>query len=125
MKKSLLLLLILGYFNSLFAQNSYFFPNKRLNPVIPSPEQFLGYAIGSHHTRHDKLVEYMKELDRVSDKVSVQKIGETFEHREQIILTITNPVNTAKLETIRQEHLALCDPAKPLPDVKICLQSFG
>lgn len=118
MKKSLLLLLFWGYFNPLFAQNAYFFPNKKLNPAIPSPEQFLGYAIGSHHTRHDKLVEYMKELDRVSDKVSVQKIGETFEHREQIILTITNPANAAKLETIRQEHLALCDPAKPLPDVK-------
>ena len=118
MKKSLLLLLILGSFQSIFAQNAYFFPNKKFNPAIPSPEQFLGYAIGSHHTRHDKLVEYMKELDRVSDKVSVQKIGETFEHREQIILTITNPANAAKLETIRQEHLTLCDPTKPMPDVK-------
>jgi hypothetical protein len=118
MKKSLLLLLCMGYFNSLFAQNTYFFPSKKLNPAIPSPEQFLGYAIGSHHTRHDKLVEYMRELDRVSDKVSVQKIGETFEHREQIILTITNPTNAAKLESIRREHLDLCNPSKPLPDVK-------
>ncbi|MBC7650603.1 MAG: hypothetical protein H7101_02515, partial [Deinococcales bacterium] len=49
------------------AQADYFYPTaSNFNPAIPTPEAFLGYAIGTHHTRHDKLVEYFKELDRVS-----------------------------------------------------------
>lgn len=117
--KKYLFLFLFSYSNiAITAQNTYFFPTKKLNPNIPSPEQFLGYGIGTHHTRHDKLVEYMKELDRVSDKVSVQKIGETYEHRDQIIVTITSQTNFTNLEQIRKQHLELCDATKPIPDIK-------
>ena len=68
-----------------FSQANYFYPNSgNFNSVIPTPEQFLGYAIGSHHTRHDKIVEYFRELDRLSDRMSTKFIGETFEERQQI-----------------------------------------
>ncbi len=106
------------FFTQISSQNPYFLPNKKLNPSIPSPEQFFGYAIGSHHTRHDKMVEYMKELDRLSDKVTVKTFGQTNEHRDQISVIISSPENMAKLETLRKEHLDLCDPTKPMPDVK-------
>ena len=118
MKKHLLFICCFGIFLNSFAQNDYFFPKKQLNTSIPTPEQFLGYAIGSHHTRHDKLVEYMHELDRVSDRVTVQKIGETNEHREQIIVTISTPENIKRLEEIRKEHLTITDPSKSMPDTK-------
>ena len=89
------------------AQADYFYPGSgSFNPAIPSPEKFLGYAIGTHHTRHDKLVEYFKELDRLSDKVTVQVIGETFEHREQIAAIFTSALNHQRLEEIRTAHLA-------------------
>ena len=64
------------------AQPTYFYPQGgKMNAIIPTPEQFLGYPIGSHHTRHDKLVEYIKELDKLSDRVAVQIVGETYELR--------------------------------------------
>ena len=119
MRKSLVFAFILLFGkNSLPAQNNYFFPNKNISSSVPSPEQFLGYSIGSNHTRYDKMVEYMRELDRTSNKVTVQKMGETNEHREQIIVTISSPENLANLETIRKAHLDLCDPTKPPPDMK-------
>ncbi len=118
MKKLVTFVYCLGISAISFSQNDYFFPKKQLNPAIPTPEQFLGYAVGSHHTRHDKLVEYMHELDRVSDRVTVQKIGETNEHREQIIVTISFPENIKRLEEIRKEHLTITDPNKPMPDTK-------
>ncbi len=100
-------------FTSLFititalAQADYFYPNSgSFNPTIPSPEKFLGYAIGTHHTRHDKLVEYFKELDRLSDRVTMQVIGETFEHREQVAAIFTSASNHQQLEDIRKAHLA-------------------
>jgi hypothetical protein len=118
MKRILTLALILFFSKSIFAQNNYFFPNKKVGGIVPTPENFLGYPIGSHHTRYDKMVEYMRELGRTSNRVTVQKFGETNGHREQIIVTISSPENLAKLETIRKAHLDLCDPTKPIPDVK-------
>ena len=89
------------------AQETYFYPNSgKFNPAIPTPQQFLGYGIGEQHTRHDKIVEYFKELDRLSDRVSVEVIGRTFENREQIVGVFTSADNHKNLEQIRQQHLA-------------------
>lgn len=98
------------------AQSGYYFAGKgTFDPAIPTPEQFLGYPIGTHYTRHDEIVAYFKELARLSPKVHVETIGKTYEERPQIIATITSTNNYGKLEQIRQEHLTLVDPAKPLP----------
>ncbi|MEX0996928.1 MAG: M14 family zinc carboxypeptidase [Flavobacteriaceae bacterium] len=100
------------------AQQDYFFPNKGpFNKAIPTPEEFLGYPIGDFHTRHDRLVAYFYELARVSDRVHVQQIGETYEKRPMIVATITSSDNYGNLENIRQEHLRLIDPEAPLPDL--------
>lgn len=88
------------------SQISYFYPSSAdFDPTIPTPEKFLGYPIGSHHTRHDKIIEYIKELDRLSEKISTQIIGETYEHRPQIVATITSVTNSSRLEQIRQANL--------------------
>lgn len=98
------------------AQNSYYFPKAgaTLDAKIPSPEQFLGYPIGSFYTRQDQVVAYFRELARVSNRVHIQVIGKTVENRDQIIVTITSPDNYRRLEQIRQEHLSQIDPAKPV-----------
>lgn len=109
MKKIIGLFLFLFTNSILFSQNNYFLPNKILNPSIKSPEQYLGYPIGSHHTRYDKIVEYMHYLESVSDRVLVQKMGETNEHRDQIIVTFAKPDNLKNLENIRKAHLESID----------------
>jgi hypothetical protein len=97
------------------AQNSYFFPKATsLDAKIPTPEQFLGYPIGTYFTRHEQVVAYFRQLEKVSDRVHVESLGKTYEQREQIIVTITAPSNYAKLEQIRQEHLNQVDPSKPV-----------
>lgn len=97
------------------AQNSYFFPKATsLDAKIPTPEQFLGYPIGTYFTRHEQVIAYLRQLEKVSDRVHVESLGKTYEQREQIIVTITAPTNYAKLEQIRQEHLNQVDPAKPV-----------
>ena len=102
---SLTLFLLLSSFT--WSQESYFYPNAgKFNPVIPTPAQFLGYQIGEQHTRHDRLVEYFKELDRLSDRVTVEEIGKTFEQRAQIAAVFTSKSNHARIEEIRKAHLA-------------------
>ena len=107
MKKLPLLFSAVLFTLTALAQENYFYPNAgKLNPAIPSPAQFLGYNIGEQHTRHERIVEYIKELDRLSDRVSSEIIGETFEHRAQITAVFTDPKNHQNIESIREAHLA-------------------
>ncbi|WP_026836810.1 M14 family zinc carboxypeptidase [Gillisia sp. JM1] len=114
---SILIFLFLSF--PLFSQEDYFFPNQSsFDPEIPTPSEFLGYDVGEFHTRHDRIVAYFRELARISDKVHVQEIGETYEQRPMIVATITSPENYSNLENIRQEHLKLADPQVPLPSLE-------
>ncbi len=98
------------------AQAEYFFPREfAFDPAIPSPAQFLGYPIGSFHTRHDRIVSYMQELANLSDRATYQEIGITNEHRVMPVLTVTTAANHARLESIRQEHLASLEPGATPP----------
>ena len=107
LQRIILALLALYFGVTTNAQPGYFYPDGgNMNPAIPTPATFLGYEIGTHHTRHDKLVEYFKELDRLSDRVSVQIIGESYEHRQQVAAIFTSAANHSKLEEIRKAHLA-------------------
>ena len=107
LKKIISSLFLMLSFLLLQGQANYFYPNKgNFDASIPTPEQFLGYAIGEQHTRHDRIVAYLKELDRLSDKVSFEIIGETFEHRAQVVAIFSSPENHKNLEQIRLQHLS-------------------
>lgn len=114
-----LAVLILSAFSPLtWAQTSYYFPDNKggFDSSIPAPEQFLGYPIGSHFTRYDRIVAYLQELDRLSDKVSLQPIGKTYEERPQVIAFFTSVANQKNLDQIRQQHVQLADPKAGTPD---------
>lgn len=94
------------------AQQKYFYPEAgSFDPKVPTLEQFLGYPVGSHYTRHDQIVAYFKKLAEVSDRIHFQVIGKTYEEREQVILTITSADNYTNIEKYRVEHLNQVSPA--------------
>ena len=94
-----------------FAQSSYYFPTaQQFDAKVPSPQQFLGYDIGSQYTRHDQLVAYFNELARVSDRVTVEVIGQSYEHRPLLLVTITSPRHHARsAQDTQLVHLCLID----------------
>jgi hypothetical protein len=113
---TVLLLLLISY-APVSAQHNYYFPGETsFDSDIPTPEEFLGYAIGTHYTRHDRIVDYLRELARLSDRANLKVIGETVQKRPQVILTLTSPQNHENLEQIRQNHLTLQDPDAPFVD---------
>lgn len=81
------------------------------NTAIPTPEDVLGYVPGTWHVSHDKLVSYMKVLAKASNRIHIEQQGLTYEDRPLLLLTITSPENHNRLETIRQDHLALTETA--------------
>ncbi len=91
----------------------YFLKNLApFNTSIPSPEAFLGYAIGSQHTRHDQIVAYFEMLAKASERVTITVYGKTHENRKLVMLTVTAKENLNNLEIIKQQHLDFTNPNK-------------
>ncbi len=108
MRKTIVLLTLLSASFLSKGQADYYFPgNNNFKPVIPAPWDFLGYDVGTHHTRYDIIVDYMETLAEKSDRVRFEVIGHSVELRPQVMLTITSPANYGNLEEIRLKHLDL------------------
>ncbi len=107
-----LLLLVLCFSTTVQAQDYFFKSFQPFNETVPSPEEFLGYGIGEHHTRHDLIVAYLTKLAETSDRASIYQYGKTHEGRKLVILTITSPENLSNLATLKEQHLAFADPSK-------------
>jgi len=91
MKKNLLILLL--------------FTPTLLFSQIKSPEEFLGYQLGTRFTYHYKLIEYCKYLATSKPEYSQWiPYGTTNEKRELGQLIIANNGNISKLESIRTKH---------------------
>ncbi|MEC7756014.1 MAG: M14 family zinc carboxypeptidase [Bacteroidota bacterium] len=112
-----IVVLLFGLGFSAKAQSDYFFPpNARFDKSVPTPEEYLGYPIGTLHTRHDAIVGYLRELARRSPRARLDTIGETYEHRQLVVLTVSSSANLNNLENIRRKHLELVDPTKTITD---------
>lgn len=94
MKKYILILLLLGPF-SLMAQ-------------LKSPDEFLGYALGSKFTPHYKIANYFTYVSAAASKqMKLQEYGQTYEGRPLLLAFIASAENFPKLEEIRKNNLRL------------------
>ncbi len=95
----------------------YFLKGKGpFDPAIPSPEQFLGYPVGSWHTRHDRIVAYLEKLAELSDRATITYYGKTHELRSLVILNVTDPAHHRNLQQLKAKHLEVVDPARTVSD---------
>jgi len=106
-----LLLIVLCYSSTLSAQDYFFKKFHPFNSKVPTPEEFLGYAIGEHHTRHDLIVNYLTKLAEVSDRASIYEYGKTHEGRKLIMLTVSAPENIKNIDILKEQHLAFTKPS--------------
>ena len=84
----------------------YYLPkNASFNTAIPVPSAVVGHEVGEWHITHDKLVSYMKELAKASDRISIEERGETFEGRPLLLLKITSKENQLRIEEIKRNRL--------------------
>ncbi len=94
MRKNVLVLFMLLTVAAAFAQD------------IQRPEQFLGYQVGTHYTRHHTIVDYFRAIAKARPAmVRLEKYGETNEGRELVLAFIGLPENIQQLETIRINNL--------------------
>jgi hypothetical protein len=73
-----------------------------------SPDDFLGYKIGSRYTAHWKVVSYFQHLaSNASAMMKLQAYGETYEDRPLMIAIFSSPENMQRIENIRMNNLRL------------------
>lgn len=73
---------------------------------IKSPQEFLGYEIGTRFTRHHKVVDYFDYVSKTLPNVQLEKYGETNEHRPLYVTYISSEENINNLEEIRKSNLS-------------------
>ena len=72
---------------------------------LKSPDEFLGYELGSYFTRHHIVTEYFKYLDNSSSNIKLKPYGTTNEGRLLQLAFISSEDNIENLESIRAAHL--------------------
>ncbi|NNE98475.1 MAG: hypothetical protein HKN25_05580, partial [Pyrinomonadaceae bacterium] len=112
----LCLVLLILTLPAIAQENAYeWLPGGTYDPNIPTPKQAFGYEIGDYLTDNLQMAAYIKELERVSDRVKVFQYGESVERRKLWIVAVSSPANISNLETIRTSVKRLTDP-RDTPD---------
>ncbi|MCK5146701.1 hypothetical protein KAR48_08085 [bacterium] len=89
-----------------------FYANGSYNEKIQSPDDFLGFAIGSRPARAYEIERYFRYLTAQSPRVALTELGKSYEGRPLLILMISKKDNIANLESIRIDIKNFSDPRK-------------
>src|SRR5437868_2109372 len=78
----------------------------------PSPHDVLGFTPGDDRKIGDwtQITNYFARLDRASDRIQVEQIGETTLHRPIIVAFISAPENIRELKKYKEIQRRLADP---------------
>jgi hypothetical protein len=84
-----------------------------LHAQVKSPEEFLGYKVGTRYTPHWKIVSYFQYVaSAVPSMVKLQQYGETNEGRPLLVAFVSNEQHIQQLESIRLNNLRLANMTK-------------
>lgn len=83
------------------------------NAQVKSPEEFLGYKIGTRYTPHWKIVNYFQYVAAtLPANIKIQQYGETNEGRPLLATFIGTAENIQNLESIRMNNIRLANQAR-------------
>ena len=86
-----------------------FWPDGTYRADVKSPDEVLGYPVGSKPAPHADLLKYFEYLDQFPN-AELHSYGETYEGRKLVYLVIASDANAGRLEEIRANCLKLADP---------------
>ncbi|HLM23791.1 MAG TPA: M14 family zinc carboxypeptidase [Pyrinomonadaceae bacterium] len=81
---------------------------------VPKPEEVLGFSPGEDRklASWSQVIDYFEQLDRASDRVIFQTLGQTSMNKPFVMATISTPANLARLDELRNIQDQLADPRK-------------
>jgi len=84
---------------------SVFFVVASDSQTIKSPDEFLGYELGTRFTFHHKAVEYFKYISDVSSMADYREYGYSYEGRPLGVCFVSSEKNLKNLEEYRKNNL--------------------
>ncbi len=93
---------VLGFYSSPLGTSAQMPPASAT--AIATPEQYFGFRIGSDNklARWDKIVEYMRQVSRATDRVRFRELGRTTNDNPFIALEISSPDTLKNLDRYKQ-----------------------
>lgn len=87
---------------------------------IPTPQEVLGFTPGEDRklASWTQVIDYFDRLDRASDRVVFETLGQTSMNKPFVMATISSPANLARLGEFKQIQDQLADPRKLGPLAK-------
>ena len=81
---------------------------------IPAPEDILGFVPGDDRklASWNQVIQYFEALDRASDRVKFETLGQSTMGKPFVMATISAPENLARLDEYREIQDQLADPRK-------------
>src|SRR5689334_7003920 len=81
---------------------------------IPTPAEVLGFTPGEDRklASWSQVVDYFERLDRASDRVNFETLGQTTMNKPFVMATISTPANLARLDEFKKIQDQLADPRK-------------
>src|SRR5689334_16222164 len=81
---------------------------------VPMPAEVLGFTPGDDRklASWSQVINYFEQLDRASDRVNFETLGQTTMGKPFVMATISSPANLARLEEYKQIQAQLADPRK-------------
>lgn len=73
---------------------------------VKSPDEFLGYPLGTKFTAHTRVLDYFRYLARVDKNVKVVSYGKSYEGRELLVGIVSAKDNMDNLELIKKNNHA-------------------
>ena len=87
--------------------SSLLFVSGTLFAQLKSPDEFLGYPLGSKFTPHYKIVNYFNQsAAAMPQMMKLEKYGETNEGRDLLLAIVSTPENMARIEEIRKKKVS-------------------
>lgn len=73
--------------------------------AIKSPDEFLGYELGTKFTYHHRAVEYFRYVAEASPLAIMKEYGTTWEGRPLVVCILSSEENLKNLEELKQNNL--------------------
>lgn len=87
--------------------------------AIPTPDEVIGHQIGTRHTAPYQVVQYFEAVAEVSDRVTLERHGETYGGRPLIHAFVTSPENHGRIDQIREANRQLTEAPGEVSDAML------
>jgi len=101
---------------------SYFLPEDvSYNNNIPTPDEYFNQQFGEWHLTHNQVLNYIKEIARISGRAVIREYARSHENRPLVHLIFTSEQNQNKLDELKELHVNYSRPGETISSENVPL----